>query len=169
MTLLRVILPVLLVLPFIRAALQPYNVTLTSDSSTLNYYPSRTGASPETWNVTYTSSDWSTYTPNASLGIGESPHFTTHIGAWVSVGWVGTAVYVWGLAGVGVYTFSVDGQTVYDVNATTGMLGMVSGLDDGWHELVVTVTGEQGVTLQGMTVTTGVGETGYVNRFLSTC
>ncbi len=138
----------------------PYNITITDDSPTIAYLPSRSGPSSSTWNVSYTSSPWSTYVQDSTIGTGTSSHYTTFIRATATVGWVGTAAYVWGLAGSGVTTFTLDGNVLQNVPATTYMIGAVYGLNYGWHELVLTVTGAQGVTITGMTLTTGLGKPG---------
>ncbi|WVF68647.1 hypothetical protein IAT40_003417 [Kwoniella sp. CBS 6097] len=138
------------------AAKEPFNVSVSDQSPTISYGPSRTGPSDSTWNVTYTDSSWSTYV-NQTIGQGISSHYTTSVGANATLGWWGTAVYVWAEAADQDIQVIVDGQ----VNAKKVDGGwMATGLSEGWHRVRVKVVGGGGVRLYGITFTTGVGESG---------
>ena len=129
-----------------------FNITLSDQSPAIVYLPSRSGPADTTWNVTYAESDWATYS-NQTIGEGASRHYTTSSSASASLGWVGTAIYVWGQGNADV---SVDGKSLG--NAGDGLLGWWAG-DRGWHTVSVNSTGG-GVNVTGMTVTLAVDKEG---------
>ncbi|OCF38829.1 hypothetical protein I317_07371 [Kwoniella heveanensis CBS 569] len=140
----------------VSAAKEPFNVSVSDQSPTISYQPSRSGPADTTWNVTYTESSWSNYV-NQTIGQGVSSHYTTHVGANATLGWWGTAVYLWGEAADQDIQVVVDGQ----VNAKKADGGWtVTGLSEGWHRVRVKVVGGGGVRLYGITFTTGIGESG---------
>jgi hypothetical protein len=73
------------------------NITVTDNSPTIKYTPSRSGDSALTWNVSYTGNDWSTTSPG-NLSQGTSQHFTSYIGATATFGFRGTGIYIDGSA-----------------------------------------------------------------------
>ncbi|WVQ96185.1 hypothetical protein IAU59_003288 [Kwoniella sp. CBS 9459] len=138
------------------AAKEPFNVSVSDQSPTISYHPSRSGPSDSTWNVTYTESSWADYV-NQTIGQGVSSHYTTFVGANATLGWWGTAVYVLAEAADQDIQVVVDGQ----VNAQKVDGGWAAtGLSEGWHRVRVKVVGSGGVKLSGITFTTGVGESG---------
>ena len=72
----------------------PLNITVTDQSPTIKYTPSRHGDPEQTWNVTY---NWSDFEPGAIRG-GPSVHSTYFIGATATFGCKGPAFYVLGSA-----------------------------------------------------------------------
>ncbi|WWC73475.1 uncharacterized protein I206_107445 [Kwoniella pini CBS 10737] len=144
------------ILPFIKAAKQPYNITVSDQSPTITYSPSRSGPSDQTWNVTYTESSWSSYL-NQTIGEGISAHYTTHIGANASLGWWGTAAYLWADANENDAQVTIDGTQIAKKIFNGWML---DNLEEGWHRIKLSVTGNGGVNLKGITFTTGIGEKG---------
>lgn len=97
------------------------NLTVTDQSPTISYSPSRWGDSAETWNVSYTGNDWSTFSPG-NLSQGTSSHYTTHIGATATFGFKGPAVYVLGTGPAGDYTVTVGGEDVSESGGIGGVL-----------------------------------------------
>ncbi|WWC93029.1 uncharacterized protein L201_007993 [Kwoniella dendrophila CBS 6074] len=134
-----------------------FNVTVSDQSPTITYSPSRSGPIDQTWNSTYSGSSWGSYT-NQTIGQGISSHYTTHIGANASLSFWGTSVYLW--ADV---KNAQDLQVTIDKNQTTKKIDggyMLDNLSDSWHILNVNVVGNGGVRLYGVTFTTGIGENG---------
>ncbi|WWC65663.1 uncharacterized protein I303_108284 [Kwoniella dejecticola CBS 10117] len=146
----------LVVLPLTHAAREPYNISVSDQSPTITYSPSRSGPSSQTWNATYTDSPWSEWM-NQTIGEGTSSHFTTHVGANASLGWWGTAVYLWADASEN------DAQVTIDGSQTAKKIPdgwMLDGLPEAWHRVRLSVTGTGGVNLKGITFTTGLGGKG---------
>lgn len=137
------------------------NISVTHLSPTIEYSPSRSGPSDETWNVTYVQEQDA---PNSgAIGDGPSSHYTTFDGASASLGFVGTAIYVYG------YTNGTDSDVSLSVGGKdlekgdgNGLLGWKEGLKNQWWDVAVNVTGGSGVGIQGMTFTTQLGGKGYV-------
>ncbi|ORY34966.1 hypothetical protein BCR39DRAFT_515824 [Naematelia encephala] len=151
-----------------------YNVTPSDQSPLLTYLPSRSGPSDQTWNVSYTSPLWSSLL-NETIGQGISQHYTTHIGANVSVSWLGTAAYVYGLANSSDVKFYVDGNDYANAAADEdndgdlslySPMGSVVDLEVGWHTLTVEVVGDGGVSVSQVTLTVSLAPDG--SAFTST-
>ena len=139
-------------------SLDPYNLSITDNSPTITYLPYRSGPSETGWNVTFSQSPlWLTTTD--VIGEGTSQHYTTARSASASIGWVGTAAYVFGSAAAGSVSLMVDG-TGNGVSSPQGTVGMVEGLEYGWHNLTLQVIGTGGVSITGMTLTIGLGDEG---------
>lgn len=124
---------------------EPFNISITDQSPTITYLPSRSGDSAQTWNSSYTISGSYNAQPG-SRGLGDSLHYTTADNASASVGFVGTAVYVWG------YNYGNDSDVqmrVGDVDlergGEEGLLGWKTGLDNKWWEVTLNVTRGEGL------------------------
>lgn len=150
---------------------EPYNITIYDESPTITYLPSRSGDSATTWNSSYTISGmWNNQ--SGQMGQGESYHYTTARGASASLGFVGTAIYVWGnnygeesdvQLLVGEHNLSRaggEGQGEGEV----GLLGWRDGLRNQWWDFTVNITsgtGEwRGFDLRRITVTVDFGGRG---------
>ncbi|WVQ66504.1 uncharacterized protein L199_004685 [Kwoniella botswanensis] len=138
------------------AAKELYNITVSDQSPTISYSPSRSGPADQSWNVTYSDSNWSDYV-NQTIGQGVSSHYTTYIGANASLGWWGSAVYLWAEAGDSDIEVKVDGNTTAK-KIDGGWY--VDKLSESWHRLRVRVIGNGGVRITGVTFTTVIGEEG---------
>ncbi|WVW86681.1 hypothetical protein I302_108735 [Kwoniella bestiolae CBS 10118] len=137
-------------------AKEPFNITVSDQSPTISYFPSRSGPQASTWNVTYTDSAWSNYV-NQTIGQGVSSHYTTFVGANASLGWWGTAVYLWGEGNDADIEVRVDGNTTAQRIEGGWYL---DNLQESWHRLRVRVIGNGGVRIRGVTFTTVIGENG---------
>lgn len=101
---------------------QPYNITLSSASPLLAYSPNITSNGADGWNVTYTSSPWSSVplppnnsTPNLSnspVGNGSSIHWTNASTASVSMGFYGTGFAILGRLYNGRSELNIDGVVI---------------------------------------------------------
>jgi hypothetical protein len=139
------------------------NITVSHLSPTINYIPSRSGPSGETWNVSYVLPQDA---PNSgAIGDGPSSHFTTYDGASASLGFVGTAVYVYGYSNGtesdSDVSLSIGGKKL-EKGDGNGLLGWKEGLKNQWWDIAVNVTGGGGVGIQGITFTIEFGGKGYV-------
>ena len=134
----------------------PFNITVTDQSPTIKYTPSRHGDPEQTWNVTY----YDLGLPGAIRG-GLSVHSTYFIGATATFGFKGTAVYVRGSAEEGAVSITVGGE---DISNTKGgdYLAWKSGMKDQWWDVVVKVKGSTGVNLWGVTCSINLGTDGSV-------
>jgi hypothetical protein len=137
----------------------PMNISVTHLSPTINYSPSRSGESGNTWNVTYIEPQDAPY--NGSIGDGPSSHYTTFNGASASLGFAGTAIYVYGYTNGSVddVSLSIGGQKLSG-GEKDGLLGFKEGLKDQWWDLAVNVTGSGGVGIRGITFTVDFGNKG---------
>jgi hypothetical protein len=135
------------------------NITVSHLSPTINYHPSRSGDSDSTWNVTYTRPQDEPYI--GAIGDGPSSQYTTFTGASASLGFVGTAIYVYGYANGSDsdVSLSVGGKKL-DTKNEDGLLGWKRGLKDQWWDLAVNVTGSGGVGIESITFTTEFGARG---------
>lgn len=140
-------------LPLVAATLR--NITITDQSPTIFYSPPRAGPASETWNITYSGSNNSAWTPGA-VGNGDSTHYTTFVGASLSFGFKGTAVYVLG-------SETNDGDSVMTIGNNTadtgpeGILGYRTGMADKWWPVKLNVTGTGGVNITGIIFTVNIG------------
>lgn len=99
---------------------QPYNITLTDQSPTLEFYPNVTGSGDTAWNVSYSGSSWTTWSASAlNNGVGVSKHWTNRSGSAISFQFYGTAFYVWGTLHSGSTTLTIDGMTIQTTEAPT--------------------------------------------------
>lgn len=120
---------------------EPYNITIYDESPTITYLPSRSGDSASTWNSSYTISG-SYNNESGTIGQGESLHYTTADGASASLGFVGTAIYVWG------YNYGDDSDVQLRVgdqdlergDGEEGLLGWKDGLKNQWWDFTVNIT-----------------------------
>jgi hypothetical protein len=137
----------------------PYNITVSHLSPTITYLPSRSGNATDTWNVTYIQPQ---DTPNTgAIGDGPSSHYTTYIDGSASLGFVGTAIYVYGYTNGSDSDVSLSiGDQTLDSNDQDGLLGWKDGLKNQWWDLSVNVTGNGGVGIRGITFTVDVGGKG---------
>ena len=108
----------------------PYNISVTDQSPTIKYKPSRYGDPAQTWNVTYGGDDWIDFEPGA---IRERPsvHWTYFIGATATFGCKGTAIYVWGSAQEGEVSTTVGGEDISNTREGD-CLAWKSGMKDQW-------------------------------------
>jgi len=138
----------------------PYNITVSDQSPTIKYTPSRHGDPAQTWNVTYLDGDWSDFEPGA-IREEASIHYPYFIGATATFGCKGTAIYVGGSAEEGEVSISVGGE---DISNTKGgeYLALKSGMKDQWWDVIVKVKGSTGVNLNGVTCTINLGNDGSV-------
>lgn len=137
----------------------PINITVSHLSPTVSYTPSRSGDSENTWNVTYI--DPQDAPNNGSIGDGPSSHYTTFNDASASLGFVGTAIYVYGYTNGSTDDVSlrIDGQKL-NKGEKDGLLGWKEGLKNQWWDLAVNVTGSGGVGIQAITFTVNFGNKG---------
>jgi hypothetical protein len=139
----------------------PYNITLSSQTASIQYFPSRDGSTSATgWNVSYTNGLKDTG-HSTFQGVGVDYHQTTLPGAYMELSWVGTAVYLYGNASAGSYIVLVDGEDIGS-NSNKGVLASKSGLDYGNHNVRLTARGGSQVVFQYAQVTIGMGYPGYV-------
>jgi hypothetical protein len=131
------------------------NITVTDNSPTINYTPSRSGNSAQTWSVSYTGNDWSTTSPG-NLSQGTSQHLTYYIGATATFGFKGTGIFINGSAKGTDVEVTVGGEVI----TPKGLPASKTGMKDRWWDVVVKVTGNQGVTLYGITCTVDIGNDG---------
>jgi hypothetical protein len=139
-----------------------YNVTISSQASTIRYYPQREGLMRDGWNSTYSGS---TDFQKGSAGIGFAARRTVYNGARMEMDWFGTAAYLYGSAPAGSYHLSVDGgnPTVSEEDITFGLLGKFEGLDYKNHTLLLeVVNGSSPVQFRGATLTLQIGVEGWV-------
>lgn len=124
----------------------PYNVTISSQTASILYSPTRDGNLTAGWNVTYSLGLNNTGFGNPQ-GVGVDSHSTTHDGASLELSWVGTAVYLYGQAANASYTINVDGSK-FDDSLTNipsgGLLGSKTGLGYGNHTVTLTAHGTGG-------------------------
>jgi hypothetical protein len=134
----------------------------------ITYAPTYLGDNTTTWNNSYS---LSTYDSSSSAGYlslvgqGVSSHTSMMSSATASVAFSGTAVYIWGEAyktGAVVY---VDGIAMTYSEGVDGVVGVVEGLNDGWHAVQVLVRGLSAVSIEGMTFTS-TSAARYVGEFL---
>lgn len=137
----------------------PTNITVTDNSPTINYTPSRSGDSSQTWNVSYTGNDWSTTTPG-NLSQGTSQHLSYYVGATALFSFKGTAIYIAGTASATNAEVTVGGTLI----TPRGLPAYKDGLADQWWDVIVKVIGDEGVFLNGMTCTVNIGNDGYLLR-----
>lgn len=139
------------------SSLNPYNLSLTDNSPTITYLPYRSGPSDLGWNVIFSQSPAWLNTTDVT-GQRASQHYTTAKGASATVGWVGTAIYVFGSAAAGSVTIMIDGTGNNGVSSPQGLVGIVEGLEYGWHNMTVQVMDAGGVSITGVTLTVGLGD-----------
>ena len=138
----------------------PYNITVTDQSPTIKYTPSRHGDPAQTWNVTYDNNDWYDYEPGA-IREGPSVHWTYFIGATATFGCKGTAIYVWGSAQEGEVSITVGGEDISNTRKGD-YLAWKSGMKDQWWDVVLKVKGSSGVYLNFVGCTIDLGNDGSV-------
>ncbi|KAI9638693.1 uncharacterized protein MKK02DRAFT_43102 [Dioszegia hungarica] len=107
---------------------QPFNLTLSSQSPTLFYYPNFTGSGLSSWNVSYSDSSWSTWSPSSlNNGVGSSVHWSNLSDSSVTFSFYGTAAYIYGKVYGGATYLTVDGVTVQtSENGESTTMGMES-------------------------------------------
>jgi hypothetical protein len=128
------------------------NISVTDNSPTIKYTPSRSGDSYQTWNVSYTGNDWST-TSFGNISQGTSQHLTYYIGATATFGFRGTGIYINGSATGDDAEVTVGGEVI----TPRGLPASKEGMKDQWWDVVVKVNGNRGVFLYGITCTVDVG------------
>lgn len=131
------------------------NITITDQSPTIFYTPSKTGPPSETWNLTYSGTNDSSWTPGA-VGTGDSSHSTSFVGASLSFGFKGVAVYILGTEGNDADTSMMIGNLTA-IKGQEGVLGYRSGMVDKWWAVKLNVTGTRGVRVTGIIFTVNIG------------
>jgi hypothetical protein len=131
------------------------NISVTDNSPTINYSPSRSGDSYQTWNVSFTGNDWSITSPG-NLSQGTSQHLTYYIGATATFGFRGTAIYINGSATGSDAEVTVGGEVI----TPRGLPASKQGMKDQWWDVIVKVNGNRGVFLYGITFTVNIGKDG---------
>ena len=140
----------------------PYNVTISSQTASIQYAPVRDGDASQGWNVTYDQGSKDTGYGNPQ-GVGIDSHQTNYSGATMSISWVGTAVYLYGQASAASYSIDVDGASIpfAAVNVEQGgLLGSRTGLQYGNHTVTLTTSGTAYVAFQYAELTIGIGYVG---------
>ncbi|KAH8100275.1 hypothetical protein BXZ70DRAFT_179619 [Cristinia sonorae] len=140
----------------------PYNITVSSQTGTILYLPSRDGNASLGWNVTY-SQGTSDTGYNHPQGVGVDSHQTTYDGATMQFSWIGTAMFLYGQADGASYTIDVDGDQSSSASVSVpqgGLLGSRTGLIYGNHTLTLTTHGTGQVSFQYAELTIGVGYPG---------
>ena len=133
------------------------NISVTDNSPTIKYSPSGSGDSTQTWNISYTGNDWSTTSPG-NLSVGSSQHLTYYVGATATFGFRGTAIYINGSTSGEDAEVTVGGEVI----TPKGLPAYKDGMKDQWWDVVVTVKGNQGVSLYGLIFTVDIGNDGCV-------
>ncbi|KAL0063619.1 hypothetical protein AAF712_009478 [Marasmius tenuissimus] len=147
----------------------PYNITLSSQTATIFYFPSREGPIETGWNTTYSSGGKEVGPGTLLEGIGVAYHRTTHPGATLEFEWVGTAVYLYGKANAGSYNLSVDGKSIESPSDDVplgALLGFKANLEYGSHTVKLMVLGGAEVVFQNAEVTIGIGYIGQASAFI---
>lgn len=143
------------ILPLVTATLR--NITITDQSPTIFYTPSKAGPASETWNITYSESDSSAWTPGA-VGNGYSSHITTFESASLSFGFKGTAIYVQGTeTNDGSSVMTVGSQLADKVGGRDGLVAYKTGLEDKWWPVKLNVTGTGSVAITSIIFTVNIG------------
>lgn len=135
-----------------------YNVTISSASPAIQYYPSRDGPISEGWNASYSKSRDDTY-QRMQLAQGYAIRRTAAANAYFELEWFGTAAYVYGYTDPSTrYNISVD-DTIVPSNADlpNNLLGYTLGLKAGPHRLKVQTLDSQPFSVLGTVLTLDVG------------
>ena len=137
---------------------QSYNWSITDQSPLIDYYPVILGDPTITWNNTYSNSSYSPegYDFETSIGRGRSAHISEYSESTATVHFQGTAVYIWGSAPQLNAVIYVDGISKSFSPGTDGVVGVVEGLADGWHDAQVVVRGLGTVEIEGFTFTSQI-------------
>ncbi|KAF9262748.1 hypothetical protein L218DRAFT_845337, partial [Marasmius fiardii PR-910] len=141
--------------------LLPLNVTISSQTGTIQYLPAREGPVENGWNTSYSDGAVDTGYGRAQ-GVGTDYHRTSYAGATMEFGWTGTAVYLYGNATAGSYSITVDDE---DINASSdvpqgGLLGSKTRLTYGGHKVKLSVLGKGEVAFSYAQATIGAGKPG---------
>lgn len=149
-------------LTLVTAKLQPYPISLTSQSPSITYTPSVLGASSG-WNVSYSQSPWSSFNSGqTNLGKGASSHWTNYSGAVISFSFVGTGFTAYGdTSGNMTSILQLDGSTITTVQnkvmSTRPTLASATNLQEGYHTVSLTTKGIGGVEFDGVDLVLGSG------------
>ncbi|EEB90681.1 hypothetical protein MPER_11078 [Moniliophthora perniciosa FA553] len=139
----------------------PYNVTISSQAASLDYFPARDTTIDAGWNVTY--SDGIQNIRYGPQGKGTACRQTSLLGARITFNWVGTAVYLYGNATSGSYKIRVDGSDITDLpSGQGGVLGVKTGMPYSNHSVVLIALGGGRVSFWYAEVTIGAGYPGFV-------
>ncbi|ESK80787.1 hypothetical protein Moror_8504 [Moniliophthora roreri MCA 2997] len=138
---------------------QPYNITLSSQTASFLYSPSRDTNITEGWNVTYSGGRTTLDARWGLQGTGIDFHRKSLAGASLEFGWTGTACYLYGKAEPGSYRVYVDDEELVGV-PQDGLLGSKSGLTYGSHSANLSVVGGSTVAFQYVDLIIGIGSPG---------
>ncbi|KAI0948200.1 hypothetical protein AcW1_009780 [Taiwanofungus camphoratus] len=142
----------------------PYNITLSDQSSILQYLPLRDDSPNSSWYVSYSGISETEWNSNYVWPEGTSSHSTTLIGASVQLDWTCTAVYLYGQANAGAYAVQIDEMPVVTGGGSLrpgGVLFSQVGLQYGSHSVILRVI-QGGVTITGAIATVGMGASGTI-------
>lgn len=144
-----------------QAAFESYSFKVTDMSPMFAYSPSSSGTADQTWNQTWSQTNWSQWmTGQDMMGQGFSSHTTTFAGATVSISFLGTGVTFTGDAS-GSVSVIVDGgsDSPSDVSAVNTTVGQATGLDYAYHTVTLKLhSGE--LALQSAQIATYIGGSG---------
>lgn len=143
------------------ASAQAYNWSITDQSPLITYHPLSVGDNSTSWNSSFSGSSWANNADpvsySSAVGHGRSAHTTDVDGATASVGFVGTAVYVWGQTSQLSALLLVDGVSRSFSGGQDGIIGSAEGLDNKWHDVKLSVRGLDYVQVYGFTFTSDIG------------
>lgn len=89
-------------------------------------------------------------------------HWTTYIGATATFGFKGTGIYINGTVSTGDAVVTVGGEDITQTGSGSKYMAFKDGMTDQWWDVVVKVTGNGGVFLEGITFTVNIGNDGSV-------
>lgn len=143
------------------SSFEPYSFSITDMSPMLVYSPSSSGPADQTWNQSWSQSDWTKYMPEEDMmGDGISAHSTVFAGASVTLSFLGTGVSFSGVAS-GSVALIVDGgsDSPSDLDVSNATLASVSGLDYAWHNATLKLH-SGALSVQSAGITTYMGGNG---------
>ncbi|KAJ7229701.1 hypothetical protein C8J57DRAFT_1370596 [Mycena rebaudengoi] len=133
------------------------NITVTDQSPSWIYNPSREGVSSSSWQSSWTGSPDSNYDSThktTNVAAGTSSHFTTLAGAQVQIDFVGSAVSVYGQGTAGAYSTTLDSGNSITGSPVGSMLVTYGGLNAATkHTLVLKAIQPQQLSLSYATFT----------------
>ncbi|KAF7328540.1 hypothetical protein MVEN_02541600 [Mycena venus] len=133
------------------------NITVTDQSPSWIYNPSREGVASSSWQSSWTGSPDSNYDSThqtTNVAAGTSSHFTTLAGAQVQIDFVGSAVSVYGQGTAGAYSTTLDSGNSITGSPVGSMLATYGGLNATTkHTLVLKAIQPQQLSLSYATFT----------------
>ncbi|KAJ6568718.1 hypothetical protein B0H19DRAFT_1065528 [Mycena capillaripes] len=133
------------------------NITVTDQSPSWIYNPSREGVSSSSWQSSWTGAPDSNYDSThktTNVAAGASSHFTTLAGAQVQIDFVGSAVSLYGQGTAGAYSTTLDSGNFITGSPVGSMLATYGGLNATTkHTLVLKAIQPQQLSLSYATFT----------------